>query len=58
LGAAYLAGLTTGFWKSRDEVGTRWDRDVIFEPKMETEKRNKLIQTWHKAVERSRGWDK
>jgi glycerol kinase len=56
LGAACLAGITTGFWKDRDEVKNRWRRDIVFQPEMSAEKREKLVALWHRAVERSRGW--
>jgi len=56
LGAACLAGITTGFWKDLNEVKSRWREDTVFSPEMDNEKREKLIAGWHKAVERSRGW--
>jgi len=56
LGAACLAGITTGFWKDQNEIKTRWQKDMAFTPSMESEKRQTLIKNWHKAVERSRGW--
>jgi len=56
LGAACLAGITTGFWKDLNEVKKRWMQDTVFSPEMDNEKREKLISGWHKAVERSRGW--
>jgi len=56
LGAACLAGITTGFWKDMNEVKKRWQCDIVFEPEMDAEKRGKLILGWHKAVGRSRGW--
>ena len=56
LGAAYLAGITAGFWKDTEEVKNRWQRDIVFVPEMAKEKREKLILGWHKAVSRSRGW--
>jgi len=56
LGAAYLAGLTTGFWKSLDEVRKKWQCDMTFTPQMDEKRRFKLISGWHKAVGRSRNW--
>jgi len=56
LGAACLAGITTGFWKDIDELKTRWQKDTVFSPSMDIEKRAALIKNWHKAVERSRNW--
>jgi glycerol kinase len=56
LGAAYLAGITAGFWKDQKEVENRWKRDTVFEPIMDIERKDKLIAGWRKAVERSRNW--
>jgi len=56
LGAAYLAGLTTGFWKNADEVKAKWQCDTTFTPQMDENKRDELIAGWHKAVGRGRDW--
>ena len=56
LGAAYLAGLASGFWKSKQEILERRETDRVFTPEMSDEKRNKLYAGWKKAVERSREW--
>jgi glycerol kinase len=56
LGAAFLAGLAVGFWKSEDEIQKLWESDRDFEPKMAVEKVNHLLKFWHKAVERSKNW--
>ena len=56
LGAAYLAGLATGLWNSRDELKTGDWCDKIFTPDMTEEKREKLVKGWHKAVGRSLDW--
>ena len=56
LGAAYLAGLATGLWKSREELQTGDWCDTVFTPDMENEKREKLVKGWHKAVGRSLDW--
>lgn len=50
LGAAYLAGMATGYWKSMDDIRDNWQIDRIFEPSMEEEKRRTLLEGWHKAV--------
>ncbi|MBY0476633.1 MAG: glycerol kinase GlpK [Chitinophagaceae bacterium] len=50
LGAAYLAGLATGYWNSIDEIQEQWQVDRKFEPAMEEEKRQALIAGWAKAV--------
>ena len=58
LGAAYLAGLATGYWHSKGDVLENWQIDRIFEPVMEESARQSLLGGWHKAVERSLGWAK
>ncbi len=50
LGAAYLAGLAVGFWKSIDELQQYWQKDKTFSPTMMDEKRKSLQKTWKKAV--------
>ena len=56
LGAAYLAGLATGFWK-KSEISKNWNLERAFEPKMETKDRSKLYKGWQKAVKRTMGWE-
>ena len=56
LGAAYLAGLGAGVWSSLDDVAAHWALDRRFEPSMSPERRAGLMDGWHRAVERSRGW--
>ena len=57
LGAAYLAGLSTGFWQDRGDVIANSKIDKVFSPAMEALDRNEKIRKWHKAVERSKGWE-
>lgn len=54
LGAAYLAGLATGFWKSLEEVESFWRADRRFEPHMPREVRERLFGEWKSAVARCR----
>ncbi|MEN2283343.1 glycerol kinase GlpK [Algoriphagus sp. SE2] len=56
IGAAFLAGLAVGFWKSQEEIQSLWESDRNFHPKMDAEKREKMLHFWHKAVERSKNW--
>jgi glycerol kinase len=56
LGAAYLAGLATGFWSGLDEISALWRAERRFEPAMQASQRDELIANWHKAVERSQHW--
>ena len=53
LGAAYLAGLATGFWKSQEDVLDNWQIDRVFRPDMTKERRETLLYGWHEAVKRS-----
>ncbi|USB33229.1 glycerol kinase GlpK [Paenibacillus sp. YPG26] len=50
LGAAYLAGLATGYWKDQGEICEKWSVERVFEPKMDEERKNKLYEGWKKAV--------
>jgi glycerol kinase len=56
LGAAYLAGLAVGFWKSKGEISQYWSINRKFKPEMDEEERNKLYNGWKKAVGRSKDW--
>jgi len=58
LGSAYLAGLATGFWESREELDARWRLSRRYEPSMQEGERERLHRRWLRAVERSRGWDR
>jgi glycerol kinase len=56
LGAAYLAGLEIGYWKSLDDIRENWRVSRVFEPHMEEKLRMKLLKDWNKAVGRSMNW--
>jgi glycerol kinase len=56
LGAAYLAGLGTGFWKDQADVERNWALDREFKPKMKPREREAAVARWRRAVERSRAW--
>ena len=56
LGAAYLAGLAVGFWKSEKEISRQWQIDKEFKPKMADEVRKRLLKGWQKALKRSMNW--
>ena len=56
LGAAYLAGLAVGYWKSQDEIAQQWAVERSFEPQMGSDQREALYAGWHRAVERARAW--
>lgn len=54
LGAAYLAGLATGVWESREEIASKWAVDARFEPRMERAEAEQKIADWKSAVKRVR----
>ncbi|MEY8402786.1 glycerol kinase GlpK [Oscillospiraceae bacterium 44-34] len=54
LGAACLAGLATGVWRSLDDIRGSWTLDRLYEPAMEAERRRDLLSGWHRAVDRVR----
>lgn len=56
LGSAYLAGLAVGAINSTQNIVSNRLIDKVFEPDMSSERQRSLINDWHKAVERSRGW--
>ncbi len=58
LGAAYLAGLAVGFYKSIDEIKEKWEIEKEFESSMDERKRAILYKGWKRAVERSLLWAK
>ncbi len=53
LGAAALAGITTGLFSSADHFGAQWKRADVFEPGMDADRRASLYTGWQKAVERA-----
>ncbi len=58
MGAAYLAGLAAGYWRSKEDVLKNWVIDRTFEPEIEEEERAKKIRGWNKAVKYAYGWAK
>ncbi len=54
LGAAYLAGLATGYWQGLSNVEENRSIDKVFEPTMDAARRQELLYGWHRAVSRSR----
>jgi len=57
LGAAYLAGLATGFWKDQKQIATQWQVDRRFQPAMKPAQRKQLAAGWRKALERAKRWE-
>ena len=56
LGAAYAAGLATGFWSSQDELRENWAEDKRWEPQMDEADRERQYAQWKKAVQRTLDW--
>jgi glycerol kinase len=55
-GAAYLAGLATGVWRSQAEIAAQWQGEARFTPQMSAERRDKLYAGWRRAIDRAKGW--
>ena len=58
LGAAYLAGLASGFWKDIDEIKKYWKADKVFNPANDLTETKKTITQWKRAIELSKNWNK
>ena len=56
-GAAFLAGLATGFWKDQKELTDSFELDRRFEPSLDQAARDRLYAGWKKAVERCKNWE-
>ena len=56
LGAAYLAGLATGFWGGADEIAAQWQVERRFLPQMDAGERGERLYLWRRALERARAW--
>ena len=56
LGAAYLAGLATGYWDEKESI--KQEMEKTFEPAMEKKERKELLKDWKKALKKSKGWAK
>jgi len=56
LGAAYAAGLATGFWPAQEDLRENWVEDKRWEPTMDAEKRDEYYKYWKKAVTKSFDW--
>ncbi|MFI5160214.1 MAG: glycerol kinase GlpK [Sphingobacteriales bacterium] len=56
LGAAYLAGLAVGYWKSQDEIRQLWQAERIFEPVADSPEVQKGIAGWKKAISAAQAW--
>jgi len=57
LGAAYLAGLATGFWRNPAEISAQWQVDRLFEPRLSPARAAALRARWSSALERAKNWE-
>jgi len=57
LGAAYLAGLAVGYWPDIETIGRQWQKDRVFEPKIDAASRANIRAVWHKALGRAQDWE-
>ena len=55
-GAAYLAGLATGFWSGTAEIARQWQPEKVFRSTMEADVRISLLNGWHRAVNATKAW--
>ena len=58
MGAAYLAGLSVGYWISTDDIRKNWSVDRTFDPEITQNERDSKVRMWKKAVSYSFNWDK
>jgi glycerol kinase len=56
LGAAYLAGLATGYWSSLEEIQQQWQVDRAFQPGISEAKKETLAREWHRAIRTTQTW--
>lgn len=56
MGAAFLAGLATGIWKSREELKSLWVADKRYQPGQSAKETARQLHNWQRAVERCKGW--
>jgi glycerol kinase len=57
LGAAYLAGLAVGYWRSQADIARQWQADKRFTPAMKPAARNRIAKGWVRALSRAKAWE-
>ncbi len=57
LGAAYLAGLAVGYWKSQADIARQWQADKRFKPAMKPAARTRIAKGWVRALGRAKAWE-
>ena len=58
LGAAYMAGLSVGYWSSVDDIRRQWMEEKRFVPAMDNDNAQQLIKGWQRAVKAAIAWTK
>jgi glycerol kinase len=58
LGAAYLAGLAVGYWKSIEEISMQWQMEKTFHPELSDDQRNHYAKGWNRAISATIHWSK
>ncbi len=56
MGAAYLAGLSVGYWKTSESIAAQWQAERVFEPRMADGNRSAMRERWNQALGRATGW--
>jgi len=56
LGAAYLAGLASGYWSSVEEIASQWSVSGTFSPTMDVKRKEHFIHEWQRAVKSVLSW--
>ena len=57
LGAAYLAGLATGYWSTPDDIKANWQVDRRFEPTMSRDEARAIRGRWERGIARAKDWE-
>jgi glycerol kinase len=57
LGAAYLAGLAVGYWRSQADIARQWRADKRFRPAMKAAERKRIAAGWERALSRAKSWE-
>ena len=57
MGAAYLAGLSVGYWSAPEEIASQWATDRVFEPRIAEKERMQMRDRWNQALGRAGAWE-
>ena len=56
MGAAFLAGLSVGVWRDKDQISKLWQQEKMFSPSISREDSARMMVAWGRALERAKGW--